>query len=123
MTDNLPISNEQHKRLRRDLEQAKDSISSALREMDGVLPSPRYTADERKVFEWLERQPGRVTAQQVARAVFPERPLGKPLSMTVSHYLRAAGWRPSRKSSGNRYWERGVRAQSERVVMPTPDAP
>jgi hypothetical protein len=67
--------------------------------------------DETKVVEWLRGQEGPVTAGGVAATLFADAPGNKSLSMRVARYLQAAGWRPVRRVSGTKQWDRGRGAE------------
>ena len=67
--------------------------------------------DETRVVEWLRGQEGPVTARGVAAKLFADAPGNKSLSMRVARYLQAAGWRPVRRVSGTKQWDRGRGAE------------
>jgi len=67
--------------------------------------------DETRVVEWLRGQEGPVTAGGVAAKLFADAPGNKSLSMRVARYLQAAGWRPVRRVSGTKQWDRGRGAE------------
>jgi hypothetical protein len=67
--------------------------------------------DETRVVEWLRGQEGPVTAGGVALTLFADAPGNKSLSMRVARYLQAAGWRPVRRVSGTKQWDRGRGAE------------
>jgi hypothetical protein len=67
--------------------------------------------DETRVVEWLREQEGPVTAGGVAARLFADAPGNKSLSMRVARYLQAAGWRPVRRVSGTKQWDRGRGAE------------
>jgi len=67
--------------------------------------------DETRVVEWLRGQEGPVTAGGVAATLFADAPGNKSLSMRVARYLQAAGWRPVRRVSGTKQWDRGRGAE------------
>ena len=67
--------------------------------------------DETRVVEWLREQEGPVTAKDVAARLFADAPGNKSLSMRVARYLQAAGWRPVRRVSGTKQWDRGRGAE------------
>jgi len=67
--------------------------------------------DETRVVEWLREQEGPVTAKGVAARLFADAPGNKSLSMRVARYLQAAGWRPVRRVSGTKQWDRGRGAE------------
>ena len=67
--------------------------------------------DETRVVEWLREQEGPVTAGGVAARLFVDAPGNKSLSMRVARYLQAAGWRPVRRVSGIKQWDRGRGAE------------
>jgi len=63
--------------------------------------------DETRVVDWLRGQEGPVTAGGVAATLFADAPGNKSTSMRVARYLQAAGWRPVRRVSGTKQWDRG----------------
>ncbi len=67
--------------------------------------------DETRVMDWLREQEGPVTAGGVAVRLFADAPGNKSLSMRVARYLQAAGWRPVRRVSGTKQWDRGPGAE------------
>ena len=67
--------------------------------------------DETRVVEWLRGQEGPVTAGGVAATLFADAPGNKSLSMRVARYLQGAGWRPVRRVSGTKQWDRGRGAE------------
>ena len=60
--------------------------------------------DEIRVRHWLRGQHRPLTAAHVATALFGNRPASKSLSMSVAKYLKAAGWRVSKRVQGTQYW-------------------
>jgi len=104
--------------LRKAHEAALRALKNAKRTLDDPAtyqPSaPPLDMDELRVRRWLRGQHGIVTASYVASTLFVNRPPSKSLSMSMAKYLKAAGWRVSKRVQGTQYWARG--ASAERVL-------
>ena len=66
---------------------------------------------EMRVCEWLQGQPGEVTASQVGAIAFPTKDGDRGVSMASTRYLRAARWEKSFVRSGVSMWARTSAAE------------
>tara|TARA_R100000655_G_scaffold16426_6_gene35736 strand:- start:1134 stop:2753 length:1620 start_codon:yes stop_codon:yes gene_type:complete len=74
--------------------------------------------DEARVADWLRYTQGEVTPRQIAEALFSNERGDRALSMRISRYLKALGWQHARKIDGQRWWERGKKAEPYKKPEP-----
>jgi hypothetical protein len=117
MSKSIPKISVKIKTVQAALIQLRDAIDGAVHTLEMHQPQLKIVQpanmDEIRVRHWLRGQEGFVTAAHVATALFGNSPASKSLSMSVAKYLKAAGWRVSKRVQGTQYWARG--ASAERV--------